>query len=117
MGKITNVYIQFYKLTNAFIIYLHISEKYTYFEGEFGTKVLAYGFLFDFRSHGNMSVVETVRHEIEQDWFLDSLTAHKPDIITLIGHIGLRFNEFYILIDAIRNVYPTIPIAILGGHT
>lgn len=64
-----------------------------------------------------MSVVQTVQHEIEQDWFNKSLTSHKPDIITLIGHIGLRFDEFYVLIAAIRKVYPTIPIAILGGHT
>lgn len=64
-----------------------------------------------------MSVVQTVEHEIKQDWFIDSLTKYEPDIITLIGHIGLRFSEFYILIDSIRKIYPTIPIAILGGHT
>lgn len=64
-----------------------------------------------------MSIVQTVEYEIKQDWFIDSLTEYEPDIITLIGHIGLRFSEFYILIDSIRKIYPTIPIAILGGHT
>lgn len=62
-------------------------------------------------------MVNTVEEEIKKDWFDASLKKYNPDIITLIGHIGLRFKEFYILIDAIRRVYPTIPIAILGGHT
>ncbi|KAL0145449.1 vacuolar protein [Mucor lusitanicus] len=94
-----------------------IGSKFTYFEGEFGTRVLAYGFLFNFQKNGDRSVVRSVKDEIQEAWFKQSLETHLPDIIVLIGHIGLRFEEFYILIDAIREYYPTIPIAVLGGHT
>jgi hypothetical protein len=93
------------------------SAKFTYFEGEFGTRVLAYGFLFNFHGHGNISVVEAVEDEIKQDWFINSLKGHNPTIIALIGHMGLQFNEFRITINAIRKVYPILPIAVLGGHT
>lgn len=78
---------------------------------------MAYGFLFDFKGHGNLSVVEAVQSEVNKDWFINSLKEHQPTVIALIGHMGLQFNEFYIAIAAIRKVYPTIPIAVLGGHT
>lgn len=93
------------------------SSKFTYFEGEFGTRVLAYGFLFNFQKNGDRSVVRSVKDEIQEAWFKQSLETHLPDIVVLIGHIGLRFEEFYVLIDAIREYFPTTPIAVLGGHT
>lgn len=94
-----------------------IREKFTYFKGEFGTKVLAYGFIFDFTGNGNMTVVNKVENEINKDWFNASLKKYKPNVIALIGHIGLHFNEFKITMEAIRKVYPTVPIAVMGGHT
>ncbi|KAI8386932.1 Metallo-dependent phosphatase-like protein [Blakeslea trispora] len=94
-----------------------IGEKYTYFEGKYGTRVLAYGFLYNFKGNGNNSVVQSVASEIQQSWFNQSLTEHNPDLITVIGHVGIRFTEVYTVIKAIRAHYPTIPIAVLGGHT
>ena len=93
------------------------SEKYTYFEGKYGTRVLAYGFLYNFKGNGNNSVVQSVANEIQQSWFNQSLTQHHPDLITVIGHVGIRFTEVHTVIKAIRAHYPTIPIAVLGGHT
>ncbi len=58
-----------------------------------------------------------VEDEIAKPWFKQSLQAHTPDIITLIGHIGIRFEEIRTIINAIRAYYPTIPITVLGGHT
>ncbi|KAI8645414.1 Metallo-dependent phosphatase-like protein [Parasitella parasitica] len=94
-----------------------IGSKFTYFEGEFGTKVLAYGFLFNFQKNGDRSMVRSVKDEIQEPWFKQSLETHEPDVIVLIGHIGLRFEEFHVLIEAIREYFPTMPIAVLGGHT
>lgn len=62
-------------------------------------------------------MVTKVQNEINQEWFNASLKKYKPDVIALIGHIGLHFNEFKITIEAIRKVYPTIPITVMGGHT
>ncbi|EIE78950.1 hypothetical protein RO3G_03655 [Rhizopus delemar RA 99-880] len=94
-----------------------IGNKYTYFKGEFGTRVLAYGFLFNFAGNGNNSVVNYVEDEIAKPWFNQSLKAHTPDIITIIGHIGIRYDEFKAILKAVRAHHPTIPIAVLGGHT
>ncbi|KAG1453948.1 hypothetical protein G6F56_007440 [Rhizopus delemar] len=96
---------------------IQIGNKYTYFKGKFGTRVLAYGFLFNFKGNGDKSVVTLVEEELTKPWFKESLKAHTPDIITLIGHIGIRFDEFHHIIAAIRSYYPTIPITVLGGHT
>ncbi|KAF7729993.1 hypothetical protein EC973_003406 [Apophysomyces ossiformis] len=93
-----------------------VGNKYTYFEAEFGTRVLALGFLFDFDHNGNQSVIHKVADEIKEPWFNEALD-HKPDVIVLIGHIGLDFAEFKTVISAIRQRYPYLPIAVLGGHT
>ncbi|KAI9267432.1 Metallo-dependent phosphatase-like protein [Sporodiniella umbellata] len=96
---------------------IQIGNKYTYFQGEFGTRVLAYGFLFNFKGNGDRSVVMQVEEEIAKPWFKQSLRTHEADIVVLIGHVGIRFDEFYHIIAAIRSEYPSIPIAVLGGHT
>ncbi|KAG0182861.1 hypothetical protein DFQ28_000030 [Apophysomyces sp. BC1034] len=93
-----------------------IGDKYTYFEAEFGTRVLALGFLFDFDHNGNQSVIRKVADEVKEPWFNEALD-HKADVIVLIGHIGLDFAEFKTIISAIRERYPYLPIAVLGGHT
>ncbi|KAI9495704.1 Metallo-dependent phosphatase-like protein [Zychaea mexicana] len=91
-------------------------DKYTYFEGEFGTRVLAFGFLFDFQNNDNTSVIQTAEDEIEKPWFTEALTSHTPDMIVLIGHTGIRSKEFTVVQKAIREHFPVIPIAVLGGH-
>ncbi|KAI8142505.1 Metallo-dependent phosphatase-like protein [Fennellomyces sp. T-0311] len=93
-----------------------LGNKYTYFEGEFGTRVLAFGFLFDFTGNGDNSLVHTVEDEVLEPWFTQALTSQTPDIIALTGHTGIRFNEFNAALKAIRQHYPYIPIAVLGGH-
>ena len=62
-------------------IRIYISEKYTFFEGEFGTSVLAFGFLFDFKGNGNMSVVQKAEDEIQQPWFKETLSSYDPDVV------------------------------------
>ncbi|ORZ01086.1 Metallo-dependent phosphatase-like protein [Syncephalastrum racemosum] len=94
-----------------------IGEKYTYFTGEFGTRVLAFGFLFDFTGNGNVSVVHKAADAVKETWFSEALLAHTPDMIALIGHTGVRMQEFKTVIKAIRQYYPYLPIAVLGGHT
>ncbi|KAI7850210.1 Metallo-dependent phosphatase-like protein [Circinella umbellata] len=93
-----------------------LGDKYAFFEGEFGTRVLAFGFLFDFTGNGDNSVVHTVEDEILEPWFTEALTSHTPDIIALTGHTGIRFDEFNVALKAIRKHFPYIPIAVLGGH-
>ncbi|KAI8146460.1 Metallo-dependent phosphatase-like protein [Fennellomyces sp. T-0311] len=91
-------------------------DKYTYFEGEFGTRVLAFGFLYNFDHNGSKSVIRTAAEEVKESWFINALTAHKPDIFVLIGHTGVRSEAFDVVRAAIREKYPYAPIGVLGGH-
>ncbi|KAI7856228.1 Metallo-dependent phosphatase-like protein, partial [Circinella umbellata] len=111
-----------YLASNVYFKDLHsgktvpFGEKYTYFEGEFGTTILAFGFLFDFKGNGNMSVVQKAEDEIQQPWFKEALSSHNPDVVVLIGHAGLRLPDLNVVRKAIREHYPYKPIAVLGGH-
>ncbi|KAI7870933.1 Ser/Thr protein phosphatase family protein [Spinellus fusiger] len=96
---------------------VQLGNKFTYFKGAYGTRVLSFGFLFDFTGNGNVSVVRKVEDEIKDPWFAQTLLTHKADVIVLIGHVGVRFDEFKAVIAAIRQHYPYIPITVLGGHT
>jgi hypothetical protein len=64
-----------------------------------------------------MSLINTVEDELKQPWFEKSIKKYKPDIITVLGHIGIRFPEFEHIVSTIRKFKPDVPIAILGGHT
>ncbi|KAI9269059.1 5'-nucleotidase [Phascolomyces articulosus] len=111
-----------YLASNVYYKDLHNGEtvpfgdKYTYFEGEFGTRVLAFGFLFDFKGNGNMSVIQKAEEEIKEPWFTETLTSHTPDVVVLIGHAGIRLEDLTVVRNAIRDHYPYIPITVLGGH-
>ncbi|KAI9316020.1 Metallo-dependent phosphatase-like protein [Dichotomocladium elegans] len=93
-----------------------LGSKYSYFRGEYGTRVLAFGFLFDFTGNGKHSVVNKVADEVSQPWFSDALTKNKPDVIVVAGHIGVRFSEFKTILAAIRKLHPYTPVTVLGGH-
>ena len=90
--------------------FLSFRDKYAFFEGEFGTRVLAFGFLFDFTGNGDNSVVHTVEDEILERWFTEALTSHTPDII--VSHYYHVLYYIYISYLAYTNNY-TIDIALL----
>ncbi|KAI8388326.1 nucleoside phosphatase family-domain-containing protein [Radiomyces spectabilis] len=94
-----------------------IADKYTYFKGKYGTRVLALGFLFNFHGNDDLSVVKPIVEEVKEPWFKKAMTSHKPDIIVLFGHVGLRFQEMQDALAAVRQYYPYLPVAIMGGHT
>lgn len=100
-----------------------IGQKYRFFTGSMGTRVLSYGFLFNFTMNSNASVVKTIQHEITQPWFTESLVNHEVDLLLLTGHDGIRGSDGKLaqdwsdLVSAIRVHKPTTPIVIFGGHT
>ncbi|KAF4982950.1 hypothetical protein FZEAL_1520 [Fusarium zealandicum] len=80
-----------------------------------GLEVVAFGFLFDFTNNANNTVVEPVEQTIKQDWFQEAINE-KPDLFVVIGHVGLRMEEFKTIFTAIRKQNWHIPIAFFGGH-
>ncbi|KAJ4137319.1 hypothetical protein NW768_002903 [Fusarium equiseti] len=80
-----------------------------------GLNIVAMGFLFDFTGNANNTVVQPVEQTIKEDWFQEAI-REKPDLFVVIGHVGLRMEEFKVIFTAIRRQNWHIPIAIFGGH-
>ncbi|KAB5562918.1 Metallo-dependent phosphatase-like protein [Coniochaeta sp. 2T2.1] len=77
--------------------------------------IVAFGFLFDFTGNANNTVVKPVRHTIREQWFQEAV-REKPDLFVVIGHVGVRMQEFRDIYTAIRKQNWHTPIAFFGGH-
>ncbi|KAG0224927.1 hypothetical protein BGW42_004753 [Actinomortierella wolfii] len=110
-----------YLTSNVFFKDVHanktvpIGRLYSKFRGKFGTKVLAYGFLYNFAGNGNSTVVQKVEETIAEPWFQKSL-KEDSDIIVVVGHTAVRFRETRAVVEAIRKVHPSKPLVVFGGH-
>lgn len=80
-----------------------------------GLDIIAMGFIFDFTGNANNSAVQRVEDTIKEHWFQDVI-KERPDLFVVIGHVGLRMEEFEIIFKAIRKEDWDTPIAFFGGH-
>ncbi|KAF0642692.1 hypothetical protein FPSE5266_04335 [Fusarium pseudograminearum] len=80
-----------------------------------GLNIVAFGFLFDFTGNANNTVVQPVEDTIKEYWFQEAI-HEKPDLFVVVGHVGLRMEEFKVIYTAIRKQNWHIPIAFFGGH-
>lgn len=80
-----------------------------------GLEIVAFGFLFDFVNNANNSVVQPVEETIKEEWFQKAI-HEKPDLFVVIGHVGLRMDEFKAIYTAVRKQNWNTPIAFFGGH-
>lgn len=80
-----------------------------------GFEIVAFGFLFDFTDNANNTVVQSVAETIKEQWFQDAI-REKPDVFVVIGHVGLRMEEFRTIFTALRKQNWHTPIAFFGGH-
>jgi 2',3'-cyclic-nucleotide 2'-phosphodiesterase (5'-nucleotidase family) len=77
--------------------------------------IVAFGFLFDFTGNANNTVVQPVRQTIKETWFQHAI-REKTDLFVVIGHVGVRMQEFQDIFRAIRDQNPATPILFFGGH-
>lgn len=77
--------------------------------------IVAFGFLFDFTGNANNTVVQPVRQTIKEEWFQAAI-MEETDLFVVIGHVGVRMQEFRDIFSAIRKQNPTTPILFFGGH-
>lgn len=80
-----------------------------------GLEVVAFGFLFDFTGNANNTIVQPVAETIKEKWFQDAM-REKADLFVVIGHVGLRMEEFRTIFTALRKQNWHTPIAFFGGH-
>lgn len=83
-----------------------------------GIRVVAFGFLFNFKGNANNSFVQPVEETIQEQWFKDAIQDKKVDLFLVAGHVPVRDSpEFEAVYKAIRSENWDTPIAFIGGHT
>ncbi|GAM86511.1 hypothetical protein ANO11243_045250 [Dothideomycetidae sp. 11243] len=83
-----------------------------------GIRIMAFGFLFDFRGNANNTVVIPVEQTIKTGWFQDAIRDREVDLFVVAGHVPVRDSpEFTAVYKAIRSVQWDTPIQFFGGHT
>jgi 2',3'-cyclic-nucleotide 2'-phosphodiesterase (5'-nucleotidase family) len=82
-----------------------------------GIRVLAFGFLFDFTSNANNTVVQRVEDTVKEEWFLEALKDTDIDLIIVFGHVDIRSDEYPLLFKTIRSAHSDTPIQFFGGHS
>ena len=82
-----------------------------------GIRVLAFGFLFNFRGNSNNTIVQRVQETIKENWFQEAIRDREVDLFLVIGHVPLRTQEFVSIFKAIRGQQWDVTIQFFGGHT
>lgn len=78
-------------------------------------EIISMGFIFDFTGNSNNTIVQPVKDTIKENWF-QQVIKEKPDIFVVVGHVGLRMEEFKTIFKAIRKEDWHTPIVFFGGH-
>ncbi|AGO12865.1 AaceriADL392Wp [[Ashbya] aceris (nom. inval.)] len=99
-------------------------NKYRYFETpNQKLRVLAFSFIFDFKSAAKNVKLTPLAQEIKKEWFTKTVAeypAEKVDIIVVMGHLPITrgINEELLeLHKQLRALYPNTLIQYFGGHT
>jgi len=82
-----------------------------------GIRIVAFGFLFDFRGGFNNTVVQMVEETVKEDWFQEVIREKDVDLFVVTGHVDVRSNEQNVIYRAIREVQWDTPIHFFGGHS
>ena len=82
-----------------------------------GIRILAFGFLYDFKRNEKNTVVQPVEQTIQEKWFQQAIRDREVDLFVVAGHAPLRSPEFDLIFKAIRRQQWDVPIQFFGGHT
>ncbi|RFU80215.1 hypothetical protein TARUN_2025 [Trichoderma arundinaceum] len=92
------------------------AQRYRKFKTKnLGLNIIAFGFIFDFTGNADNSVVQPVVETVKEEWFQEVI-KEKPDVFVVVGHVGVRMDEFRTIFTAIRKEDWDTPIAFFGGH-
>lgn len=81
-----------------------------------GIRIVAFGFLFDFKDNYNNTVVQPVEETIKEKWFQEAIRDKEVDLFLVIGHVPVESKEYDAIFKAIRGANWDIPIQFFGGH-
>jgi len=86
--------------------------------GDGGTKVLAFGFLYNMKDAVGMVKVEPVEEVVVSKWFREALVNEKFDAILVLAHMHVTDELVYVLLEGIREVVGVkVPVQFITGHS
>ncbi|KAJ7682060.1 Metallo-dependent phosphatase-like protein [Mycena polygramma] len=92
-----------------------VGSRFRKFKTRKNRSVTAFGVLFAFGNDLN-TTVQRPEHMVLEPWFVDAI-KDEPDVFLLVGHMPVARDRWPIVFNAIREVHPTTPILIFGGHS
>ncbi|RMZ91122.1 hypothetical protein DV736_g1632, partial [Chaetothyriales sp. CBS 134916] len=100
--------------TGAIVPFARRFKKFTTLKQ--GIRITAFGFLYDFEGNYNNTIVRQVADAVTEDWFQTAIRDREVDLFVVLGHAGVRSEEFDRIFKAIRSVQWDTPIQFFGGH-
>jgi len=97
-----------------------VGSRYTTLHGDFGTKLLVFGFLYNMDNHCDAVKIEDVGMVVRSTWFVEALEDHAPDsaAIVVLAHMDCRDPLVDLILRAIRGVVGArFPVQFLTGHS
>ena len=84
-----------------------------------GLRVQSYGVLFNFKLGARGITVQDPVSMAKEPWFIESLHAGPVDVFVVAGHMPITGDNggWDAVLGAIRNLHPTTPVLMFGGHT
>ncbi|KAF9949369.1 hypothetical protein BGZ70_001803 [Mortierella alpina] len=92
-----------------------VGNLYNKFRLKYGTRVMSYGFMFNFNKTASRAFVEPSTVTVTLPWFQKTL-KEDVDMYLIVGHVPIRWPEATAVVQAIRAKHPSKPIVFMGGH-
>jgi 5'-nucleotidase, C-terminal domain len=94
-----------------------IGARYALLQGH-NSRVLAFGFLYNFANNCKITIVERVQDVVQQEWFRSVLVDERYDAILVLAHMDCVDPLVFAILESIRSIVGSdMPIQFLTGHS
>ena len=95
-----------------------LGSRYTVVTGpNTGIKLLVLGFLYDFTRASKIVDVRKVQDVLQEEWIDEAFQKESPDAVVVLAHMDLSDNLVYKILEKLRRIDGTVPVAVMAGHT
>jgi 2',3'-cyclic-nucleotide 2'-phosphodiesterase (5'-nucleotidase family) len=94
-----------------------IGSRYALLQGR-NSRVLVFGFLYNFLNNCKMTIVEYVQDVVQQDWFRNVLVNERYDAILVLAHMDCVDPLVFVILESIRSMVGSdVPVQLVTGHS
>ena len=97
---------------------LNMGSRFNILVGQYGTRLLTFGFLYNMRDHCSDVTVEKVEEVVEEKWFTNALLNENYDAILVLAHMHLTDPLVTIILNKIREMKGSyVVVQFITGHS